>query len=587
MRKNKKIVCAGISLFNGIEFTSSVKQVHITRINGNLNASTSKMYENKSILSKIPIIRGILGMKSQIGDAAPTFMESAGEKQNNARGKTILLYVILIFLCVTIPMTVSLLFSENIRWIAQLVIIFFEFLAYIAVISLCSGNQEEIDTLFKYHGAEHKVVNAFEKKGLDGLTFENVKKETRIHKRCGGNLLSYFFILTMLTTLLPIDDMVIKTICMIALGILNVGVAYEIVNMFSKLPKPLDIINYPASLIQYVTTKEPSDDMIELAIYGMREAVREENMHIDEYVKLYINERLKDKKEEDIDKQDIYSILSYVTNTDRNYLYLNKSSYGLTLNQIIKADKLIDKYYNEDYPLQYITHRQYFYNEDYYVDENVLIPRADSEILVEKAIEYINKDESIKDVIDLCTGSGALGISIAKNSNINKMLLIDISCAALKVAKTNISRNKAREKVSAIYSDLLEQVIEHMNNIKNNKELSDEERENLINEAKVDMIVSNPPYIKSSVICSLDMNVQKEPHLALDGGESGLDFYNRIIKEAKEVLRDNGILIFEIGYDQLQDLKDIINENKEYKLLESVKDYGGNDRVVICRFLGK
>ena len=101
------------------------------------------------------------------------------------------------------------------------------------------------------------------------------------------------------------------------------------------------------------------------------------------------------------------------------------------------------------------------------------------------------------------------------------------------------------------------------------------------------MIVSNPPYIKTSVINTLQEEVQKEPHLALDGGKNGLDFYLRIIKEAKEVLRPNGILIFEIGYDQLSDLKDIIKENEEYNLLESVKDYGGNDRVVVCRFQGK
>ena len=231
----------------------------------------------------------------------------------------------------------------------------------------------------------------------------------------------------------------------------------------------------------------------------------------------------------------------------------------------------MNKYYDEKYPLQYLTHKQYFYNEIYYVDENVLIQRADSEILVEKAIEYIN-NEDMKNVIDLCTGSGALGISISKNTNIEKMTLIDISLGAIKVAKRNIQKNGVSDKVTVQISDLLNEKI---------SEIKDD------SEKRVDMIVSNPPYIKTSVINTLQEEVQKEPHLALDGGKNGLDFYLRIIKEAKEVLRPNGILIFEIGYDQLSDLKDIIKENEEYNLLESVKDYGGNDRVVVCRFQGK
>ena len=104
---------------------------------------------------------------------------------------------------------------------------------------------------------------------------------------------------------------------------------------------------------------------------------------------------------------------------------------------------------------------------------------------------------------------------------------------------------------------------------------------------RVDLIISNPPYIRTDVLPTLQEEVKKEPKLALDGGKDGLDFYNRIIKEAKEVLKPNGIIIFEIGYDQLDDIKHIVNENKEYKMLESFKDYGGNDRVVICRFQDK
>ena len=132
-----------------------------------------------------------------------------------------------------------------------------------------------------------------------------------------------------------------------------------------------------------------------------------------------------------------------------------------------------------------------------------------------------------------------------------------------------------QNKVTIQKSDLLSEKIKEINE---NRDIEDK---------RVDLIISNPPYIRTDVLSTLQEEVKKEPKLALDGGKDGLDFYNRIIKEAKEVLKPNGIIIFEIGYDQLNDIKHIVNENKEFKMLESFKDYGGNDRVVICRFQDK
>ena len=228
-----------------------------------------------------------------------------------------------------------------------------------------------------------------------------------------------------------------------------------------------------------------------------------------------------------------------------------------------KIINCLEKIINENYPLQYLTHTQAFFNENYYVDENVLIPRQDTEILVEKAIDYI-RAENIKNAIDLCTGSGAIGISVARNSDVEKVLLIDISEGALDVAKRNIEDNYMEDKVSVLKSNLLDEAIK--SNI------------------KTDMILSNPPYIKSKDMASLDANVKYEPSLALDGGATGMDFYEKIVEQAKQVLNNNGLLIFEIGYDELEQMKELLSKNKEYTMLESVKDYGGNDRVVVCRF---
>lgn len=279
-------------------------------------------------------------------------------------------------------------------------------------------------------------------------------------------------------------------------------------------------------------------------------------------MKVTIREIVNEYKDKFENIQDIYSIIKYVTEMDNLEISLNKEL-NLPEEYKTKIINCLEKIINENYPLQYLTHTQAFFNENYYVDENVLIPRQDTEILVEKAIDYI-RNENIKNAIDLCTGSGAIGISVARNSDVEKVLLIDISEGALDVAKRNIEDNYMEDKVSVLKSNLLDEAIK--SNI------------------KTDMILSNPPYIKSKDMASLDANVKYEPSLALDGGATGMDFYEKIVEQAKQVLNNNGLLIFEIGYDELEQMKELIAKNKEYTMLESVKDYGGNDRVVVCRF---
>ena len=588
---NKKKVHTGeVALFNGIIFSSDYRQVIAQRNNKNIRCQTSEFNSGKNIINSIPIIRGILGISSQLNNAAPTFMDSSGENDSKSNKKIMYFYLIICIICITIPIIISAFFKNDLRNVVQISIILLEFLIYLISMKFA----KELDILFMYHGAEHKAVNAYERSGEEGLTIENIKKSSRFHKRCGGNFVVYFIILTILSVFIPIDNLILKDIAMILLTILNMGIAYEIVNIFSILPKPFDVINYPATLIQLVTTKEPTDDMMEVAMYGIIASIREKNgIEINKYITNYIHKNLSNREYE---VQDIYAILEYVTNVDRNMIFLNKDTMLLRINQEIESNRLLNKYYNEKYPLQYITHKQYFYKEKYYVDENVLIPRQDTEVLVEKAIKYI-EDEKLTKLIDLCTGSGAIGISIIKNVNIENasIELIDISKNALNVAKRNITTNGVYEKVKVIESDLLTKKIEEIKTavkeIENsNENINTDDKENknlLLEDLKVDMIISNPPYIKTDVIPTLQEEVKKEPHLALDGGKDGLSIYRRIIKEAKEVLKINGLLLLEIGYDQLKDIKQIINENKEYKILEDIKDYGGNDRGIICRFQGK
>jgi release factor glutamine methyltransferase len=208
-------------------------------------------------------------------------------------------------------------------------------------------------------------------------------------------------------------------------------------------------------------------------------------------------------------------------------------------------------------PVQYITNKQEFMNISLYVDENVLIPQPDTEILVEKVIEEY-KGKKCK-VLDLCTGSGAIGIAIAKNINEADVFVSDISAKALEVTKKNSDYNLSSEKcVHIIESNMFDNIMEQ----------------------EFDCVVSNPPYIKTSVIDSLDMQVQSEPHLALDGGTDGLEFYRIISDNAYKYIKNGGKIFLEIGYDQKNLVMDILKENGHYVEIEAFKDYGANDRVI-------
>lgn len=229
-------------------------------------------------------------------------------------------------------------------------------------------------------------------------------------------------------------------------------------------------------------------------------------------------------------------------------------------------EEILKKYFNnvlkvkQGTPIEHITHVKEFMKMNFFVDENVLIPRQDTEILVEEVIKIANKNNSIK-ILDLCTGSGAIAVSLAKYIENSEITAVDISEKALGIAKRNAKINKVENKITFVKSDLF-------NNLANNK---------------FDIIVSNPPYIKKQTIKTLEKQVQKEPLIALDGGEDGLDFYKKIIKNAYIFLKYNGYLCFEIGYDQKQEVIDLIVKEEKYINAYSKKDLYDNDRIVITK----
>lgn len=208
-------------------------------------------------------------------------------------------------------------------------------------------------------------------------------------------------------------------------------------------------------------------------------------------------------------------------------------------------------------PLQYITHQKEFMKLNFYVDENVLIPRADTEILVEEVINHCKENhEKSYSILDLCSGSGAIGISLAKYIENSKVLCADISDKALEIAKKNAKSNNVNN-IEFIKTDMFKNI-----------------------EEKFDLIVSNPPYIKKDIISKLDIEVQKEPLIALDGGIDGLDFYRIIIDNSNKYLNKNGKLFLEIGYDQKDEVINLLRRSGNFGEIYSKKDLYGNDRAV-------
>lgn len=216
-------------------------------------------------------------------------------------------------------------------------------------------------------------------------------------------------------------------------------------------------------------------------------------------------------------------------------------------------------------PIQYIVNRQEFMGLDFWVEEGVLIPRGDTEILVEKTIDIYEKEYSpcqVK-IMDIGTGSGAIVVSLAKFIKASICTAIDISPKALGIAGKNAAANGVDEKIRFLLGSMLYPL--------------DGKGE----EKSFDIIVSNPPYIPRKVVEGLDSQVKDyEPHLALDGGEDGLDFYREITKGAKLYLKDNGYLLFEIGYDQGETVSQLLRHNG-YKDVTLLQDLAGLDRVVL------
>ena len=265
-------------------------------------------------------------------------------------------------------------------------------------------------------------------------------------------------------------------------------------------------------------------------------------------------------KNEDIEEPKLKSrlLMQYVLNKTRQYVIVNDKE---------QLEKNKEKQYFEEIqklkkgiPIEHITNQKEFMKLNFFVDNNVLIPRQDTEILVEEVIK-ISEKINAKKILDLCTGSGAIAVSLAKYLPKTEIVALDISNQALKIAKKNAISNNVEEQITFVNSDIFTN----------------------LSEEKFDIIVSNPPYIRTDIIEKLDVQVKNEPYIALDGGYDGLYFYKKIVNESYKYLNSNGYLCLEIGFDQKIDVIELIENTEKFKCTYSKKDLYDNDRIIVTQ----
>ncbi len=434
------------------------------------------------------------------------------------------------------------------------------FVGYILLISL----MKDVIRLFMYHGAEHKTIACYEK-DLP-LTPENARTCSRIHDRCGTTFMVFVIVISILV-FAAVEaifgaygisvERIWRVLLKIALLPVVAGLSYELLKALAKTDSKIVLpLKWPGMLLQKITTREPDDEMLEVAITAFNKV-----MEMDADPTIPPQKFMSAKKRKDITEEVKRQLKAAGIEEDAEAEWIVSLTLGIKRSEVysdaVVTPKNADKVYKllkerlTGRPLWYCVGDTEFYGCKIKVDERALIPRPETEELVEHALKTL--DET-KTALDLCTGSGAIAVAIAKKSGA-KVTASDISLKALELAEENAEMNGA--EIEFIKGDLFEN----------------------LQGRKFDVIVTNPPYIKRGDIDKLQREIREfEPVLALDGGEDGLEFYKRIAAEAKEHINAGGYLFAECGEDQANDVASMF-ENAEI-----IKDINGKDRIVKAVF---
>ncbi len=448
------------------------------------------------------------------------------------------------------------------------------FVVYILLTSL----MKEIRRVYQYHGAEHKTISCYEH-GLE-LTVENVQKQSTIHDRCGTTFMFLVMIVSValfsVVGIVPnnivtskVGAMFIKLLIKLALLPVVAGISYEILKFLAKFDNLfVRIIKAPGLLLQKITTSQPDDSMVEVAITAFK-TVQLLDSNKDAPTSKFNTKILIDKALEQLNNAlkidtngnaDRDWIMAEVLNIPRSEVANLKFVWSNDFEKMLA----LAKERSTGKPLQQVFGYTDFYGMKINVNSDVLCPRPETEYLVEEVSRLIKQD-NLQAVLDLCTGSGAIALVVKRDNPNVAVTASDISEKALMVAKQNAEQNNLH--VDFVVSNLFDNI-----------------------NGEFDLIVSNPPYIKTDVIGMLDPEVRFfEPTIALDGGKDGLDFYRKIVNSAKNHLKIGGILAFEIGFDQKESVTEILTNCKTavFEDIRCLQDLEKNDRMIFAKLSSK
>ena len=600
--KKEKPVCStvgGQAVLEGVMMMGKTSYCTAVRDpDGQIQVEKTRL-KRPSVASRIPFVRGIVNMVASLVRGMKALMRSSEvyanddeepgrvEKWFAEKLNADFLHVITIFSAVVgLALAIALfMWLPNFLvgllkgWFPDLggtvweflilgVIKLIIFLAYLGIIMLL----KDIKRLYRYHGAEHKTINCYEK-GLE-LTPENVMSCSRIHDRCGTSFL--FIVLIINIVIIGVVNWALKVhtiqptylqvlakigIEIVLLPVIT-GISYEILKLLARFHGPVSkIFKAPGMLLQKVfTTREPDMEMVEVAIAAFNAAMEmdkdpslpEEQFVTGGILKNLLAETKKQFDEKEIDESDaewIYSIVLNINRSDLGKTRIVKPFEQRKINEVVEK-RLTGR------PLWYIIGDVDFYGCKIKVDERVLIPRPETEMLAEQTVRLIEEGDK---VLDMCTGSGCVAISIAKQCRDKKVQVtaVDVSDAAIMVAKENANLNSV--DVTFVQSDLFAKV-----------------------HGRFNVIVCNPPYIKTSEIPYLQKEVKNyEPRIALDGGDDGLEFYKRLAQEVSRFIVRGGMLVLEVGEGQAEAVLKLF-EKRDYAMVG--KDLNGVDRFLKIAF---
>ena len=619
----------GQAVMEGVMMRGADKQALAVRLpNGDIKLEIEDI-KTPSKVTKVPFVRGVVSFFSSLISGMKTLMRSSEileeampEEEiedpskfdqwleNKFSPKTVWNVMIGISVAISLLITIVVFvimptYSVNLLKhvtkntillnLAEGVLRLVIFVLYVLAIS----KMNDVKRLFQYHGAEHETIHCFEN-GLE-LTPANAKEFYTLHPRCGTSFLMFVMIISLvLFSFLGWPNLAWRIISRLLLMPVIAGISYELLRWAGRSDNAVvRVLSWPGLMMQKLTTREPDEEQLEVAITSLKAVLGELEPGVISKQDEDISDDLEDANEEE-ELNSIFDDLEDKRYSDdetmvKNLVRAGRAKLqeagisnpngdaddifcyvtGFTHNEIITRDtELLDSSDVEAYreridkraagvPLQYITKVQEFMGLPFCVNENVLIPRLDTEVLVEQVLGIISGMElESPDVLDMCTGSGAIGISIASLAPGARVKLSDISEKALEVARKNAEINDVLDRVSFALGNMFS---------------------SLDGDEKFDLIVSNPPYIKSEIIETLDPEVKDhEPRLALDGGEDGLDAYKVIANNAASHLKEGGVLALEIGYDQGEAVSFLLERTHYYKPAAIIKDLAGMNRVVIA-----